>query len=309
MALHKIPYPKRAKSINEQIDKLRKHGVAISNELKAKEYLSDIGYYRLGFYLHPFEITYPWRDHRRRHNVRPGTSIEDVVALYYFDFDLRNILNRYLSRIEVAIRTAFLNELSNKYIDNPTWFVDSNVVTSNFITAFPVAAYNAIEKNEVIKRHHKKYLGQYAPAWKTMEYMTLGNIETLFGSLLLDKDKKLISNRFREPATATFKSYLSAIRELRNACAHGKAIFDLRLIYGIRTGKAGSFDGTTRNNLRGALAVVTYLLETISINRVNDMWREIYTVTSRLYAKTPSLRPIIEPLTGINPPPSYNQHL
>ncbi len=298
----KKPYLKRPKSPDEQIEELRQHGVSISDVSKAKEYLSDIGYYRLGFYLHPFELTYPFLDSRRRHDVREGTTIEHVVALYYFDFDLRNILNRYLSRIEIAIRTAVIYELSYKYINNPTWFVDPNVVTSSFITDFPTDAYSAIRKNNVIKRHHQKYIGQYAPAWKTMEYMTLGNIETLYANLIWDKDKKLISNRFGEPATGTFKSYLSAIRELRNACAHGKTLFDFKLYNGIRTGKAGTFNLTSRHSLREALAVVNYLLASISKNRVNDMWKDIYTAVSRLYEKTSAIRPIIETLTGITVP-------
>lgn len=95
----------------------------------------------------------------------------------------------------MAIRTAFLYELSNKYIDNPQWHVDPTVVAESFIINFP-SIYSTIRKNEVIKRHHKKYLGEYAPAWKTMEYMTLGNLEILYDSLLLNKDKKLVSNRF-----------------------------------------------------------------------------------------------------------------
>ncbi|MDE6638813.1 MAG: Abi family protein [Muribaculaceae bacterium] len=299
MARLKIPYTKRAKTLDEQIATLRRHEVVILDEEKAKEYLSDIGYYRLGFYLHPFEITYPHLDGRRRHDVQPGTRIEDMVALYYFDFDLRNILNRYLSRIEVAVRTALLYELSNKYHHNPTWFVDPGVVTSNFITDFPTVAYNAIKKNDAIKRHHKKYIGQFAPAWKTMEYMTLGNLETLYDSLLLNKDKKLVSNRFGEPATATFKSYLSAIRELRNACAHGKAVFDLKLYNGIRSGKAGTFSAANRHTMQEALVVVDYMLNYISENRVKDMWYDIYAATARLYGKTPVIRPIIESSTGI----------
>lgn len=112
MARRKIPYNKRATNYEEQIAILRRHGVVISDEAKAKEYLADIGYYRLGFYLYPFEITYPHLDYRRQHNVRSGSHIEDIVALYYFDIDLRNILNKYLSRIEVAIRTTIVYELS-----------------------------------------------------------------------------------------------------------------------------------------------------------------------------------------------------
>ena len=85
MARPKIPYTKRAKTLDEQITTLRRHGVVVSNEEKAKEYLSDIGYYRLGFYIHPFEKTYPYLDGRRSHDVQPGTRIEDAVSLYYFD--------------------------------------------------------------------------------------------------------------------------------------------------------------------------------------------------------------------------------
>ena len=299
MPRRKIPYTKRAITYDEQIANLRRHGVIISDENKAKEILADMGYYRLGFYLHAFEITYPCVDTSRSHNVRPGTRIEDVVALYYFDLDMRNVLNRYLSRIEVAIRNTVIYELSIKYVNDPNWFVNPNVVTAGFISQFPSAAYNSIKKNEVIRRHHKKYIGSYAPAWKTMEYMTLGNVEILYASLLLDKDKKLVSNRFGEPATATFKSYLSAVRELRNACAHGKTLFDLNLFTGIRSGKAGTFQGNQRHTFREALCVVDYLVKNISANRAKDMWDDIFRVTRLLYSKTPVVRQLIEQRTGI----------
>lgn len=132
--------------------------------------------------------------------------------------------------------------------------------------------------------------------------MTLGNIEILYDSLILDKDKKLVSNRFGEPATATFKSYLSAVREVRNACAHGKALFDLNLSFGIRSGKAGAFQGIHRHTFREALIVVNYLLSRISVNRITDMWNEIYDAARELYVKAPSVRSLIEQKTGIRLP-------
>ena len=119
MARTKIPYTKQAKSLDEQIDILRSRNVIIKDEEKAKEYLSDIGYYRLGFYAFPFERTYPFLNSRRRHEVKPDTTIEKIVALYYYDFDLRTILNKYLSRIEVSIRTTMIYKLSLKYLSNP----------------------------------------------------------------------------------------------------------------------------------------------------------------------------------------------
>lgn len=305
MARTKVPYTKEAKSLDEQIAILKSRKVIINDEEKAKEYLADIGYYRLGFYSFPFECTYPFLDSRRRHDVKPGTTIEEIVALYYFDFDLRSIFNRYLSRIEVSIRTTMIYKLSLKYKSDFTWFVNPNVVKRNFITNFNQEIYRHLRNKPTITNHHNKYYGDYAPAWKTMEYMTMGNLETLYDNLLLDKDKKIISNTYGEVSTATFKTYLSAIREVRNACAHGNVLYGLRLSFGIRTGAAcPSMLPGTNQSLHGALRVIDYLIRKISVNRANDMWQDLYVATKKLYGKVPSLQPLIEKNTGIILPES-----
>ena len=123
---------KRATTLEEQVTLLRNRGVGISSENKAKECLLDIGYFRLCSYLFPFEKTYP-KHSNRTHEVVDGTKLSDAVALYYFDFDLRIILNRYISRIEVALRTYITYTLSNKYKASPTWFVDPAVMNSSYI--------------------------------------------------------------------------------------------------------------------------------------------------------------------------------
>lgn len=300
MARKKIPYTKRATNHAQQIALLRSRGVQISNEHKAEEYLSDIGYYRLGFYLFPFEQTYPAVGKRRSHDVIPGTKIEDVVAYYYYDLDLRNILNRYLSRIEVAIRTTIIYELSNKYPSNPFWYVDSSIVESRFISTFTKQFYGKIKEKDPIRRHHQKYLGTYAPAWKAMEYMTLGNLENLYDKLKFNADKSLISSKFGEPAMGVFKNYLSVIREVRNSCAHGNVIVGMSLTENVKAGAAcPTIPIGTQNTFHGALRVIDFLLKKVSVNRANDMWNQIYDATRKLYAAAPSLQPLVEQRTGI----------
>ena len=302
----KQTYTKKAKTLDEQIAILRSRGIVINDVEKAKEYLFDIGYYRLGFYSHPFEITYPELGKRRLHDVRPGTKIEDIVALYYYDFDIRTLLNRYLSRIEVSIRSSITYELSLKYRPNSTWFVDPAVMTSNFINDFYKEVYRHLRSKPTIIRHHNKYYGKYAPAWKTMEFMTMGNMEALYENLIFDTDKRLISIRYNEPAIAAFKSYLSALREVRNACAHGSVLYDLHLVSGIISGAAcPSFTNGSHQSLSGALCVIDFMLRSISVNRANEMWDELYKVTDRLYSKVPIIRPLIEAKTGIVVPEKY----
>lgn len=296
----KVPYVKRATTYQQQIALLISRGVQITDEDKAIEYLSDIGYYRLGFYIYPFEQTYPFLDHRRSHNVLPGTTIEDIVAFYYYDLDLRNILNRYLSRIEVALRTTIIYELSNRYSSNPWWYVDPAIVDASFIKTFTLRFYDNIKDKDPIKRHHHRYQEQYAPAWKAMEYMTLGNLENLYDKLLSTNDKSLISRKFGEPAISTFKNYLSVIREVRNSCAHGNVIVDMGLSSSVRSGAAcPTLPIGSQNTFYGAIRVIDFMLKQVSINRSRDMWDEIYKATRALYTKAPSLQPFIEHKTGI----------
>lgn len=302
-----IPYPKRATDYNTQINLLRSRGITIKDEEKAKECLSDIGYYRLGFYSYPFEKTYPKLNHKRLHDVIPGTSIEDIVAFYYYDFDLRNILNRYLSRIEVDIRTTIIYELSNKYSDNPFWYVDPKIVCNKFITRFTAEYYPRIRENDPIKRHHRKYSDPYAPAWKTMEYMTLGNLEHLYFSLLSNKDRSMISRKFNEPSYKAFRNYLSVICQVRNACAHGNVITLMTLHDNVERGAACPFiRPDDQNTFCGALKVISFLLKNISVKRANDMWNELYHATLELYMKVPSLHDLVESKTGITLPPDYS---
>lgn len=156
---------KTATTLDEQIVLLSSRGVEITCIEKAKECLLDIGYFRLCSYLFPFEKSYP-RYKNRTHEVIDGTKLSDAVALYYFDFDLRNILNRYISRIEVSLRTYITYTISNKYKLSPTWFADPEVMNSSYVGTFQ-SVYDAIMKKPVIKRHHSKYVNdQYAPAWK-----------------------------------------------------------------------------------------------------------------------------------------------
>ena len=72
----------------------------ISDDEKAKEVLLDIGYYRFGSYLFPFELTYPSKTNRT-HKLKNPTFFEDALDLYYFDSDLRLLLLNDISGFDM----------------------------------------------------------------------------------------------------------------------------------------------------------------------------------------------------------------
>lgn len=264
---------KSAKSLDEQIKLLLQYGVIINDSEKAKEILLDIGYYRLGFYFFPFETTHP-SVKNRTHSVVNGTHFEDAVSLYYFDFDLRHILNRYLTRVEIAFRTYLTHYMSLKYNTDPIWFVNPTIINQNYINNFDSKVYNtsAFNKNPQISRHHKKYPNdKYAPAWKTLEFMTFGSIVKLYKNILSIDDKKAISTHFGIIKYSVFETYIEAIYTLRNKCAHGSVLFDLTLPKGI-SGKGINLGlkGDEFQKLIGTLTVLEYILNKISSNRADD---------------------------------------
>ncbi|MFL0097280.1 Abi family protein, partial [Tenacibaculum maritimum] len=66
-----------ATNTNTQIKNLKDRNLILDyKESEVKEFLLDIGYYRLGFYWHHFEID-------NRHNFANGSKLSDVIALYY----------------------------------------------------------------------------------------------------------------------------------------------------------------------------------------------------------------------------------
>lgn len=289
--LKKIMY-KKPISKEAQIDILLSRGLKIDDKEKAKEILGDIGYYRLGFYLFPFEKSYPsLKD--RTHEYIEGASLKDAVNLYYFDFDLRIILTRYLNRIEIAFHNALSQNLSLKY-DNPVWFIDPSVVNHSYVDEFEKKVYTPeFKRNPYINRHHKKYKNdRFAPSWKTLEFMTLGSVVKLYTQLKHKEDKIFIASLFGIRQINTFENYLHVIRNIRNTCAHNTFLFDLRLPNAIRKGPA-NLNHNERSNIIGALKVVRYIVSQISKHRAEDFCNEVKTLYCRLCENSPKLKELI----------------
>lgn len=206
---------KSATSIDRQLEILESRGLTILDKDKAKEILLDVGYYRLGFYLFPFEKSYPRLTHRT-HEYVDGSTIEDAVRLYYFDFDLRLVLMRYLNRIEIAFRTAMIYTLSNRYVGDNVWFVNPSVVNRSYADNFERQVYTSdFKRNPVIARHHQKHTkDSYAPAWKTLEFMTFGAVLKLYEQLKDPADRIAIAHQFGIRQVVTFESYMHTIRNV-----------------------------------------------------------------------------------------------
>jgi abortive infection bacteriophage resistance protein len=291
---------KTAITFDEQIIRLQKHGMIIHDIAKAKEILGDIGYYRLGFYWFPFEKTYPNKAHRT-HELKPGISIDDVVKLYYFDFNLRSILAYYLNRIEINFRNCMIYTVSNAYKEDPYWFVNKAYVSAEFVNSFDSQVYNSnFKKNIAINEHHKRHKeDKYAPAWKTLEFMTFGSVAQLYSALTDEKIQLQICKQYGINKVSVFENYLNIAKELRNFSAHGNVLFDFVPRKYIRKGPANISGAENFRNLNGSIMVVLYLLRQISENRYNDMVEKLNALI-RKYSTSNNVLEVITTVSGLS---------
>ena len=145
----------------------------------------------------------------------------------------------------------------------------------SFIVDFP-NLYRDIRKNEAVKRHHQKYPNDiYAPAWKTLEYMTFGGMLFLYQNLKNKNLKQQIADRFGVSNLEAFESYMKTVRIIRNICAHGHNLYDIHFPQSIKVGEIKGLDNKQRNNISGGIIVMTAILKSISCNRSCDFVNKI----------------------------------
>ena len=290
---------KSATTIEQQLALMQSRGLKIYDIDKAREILLDIGYYRLGFYLFPFEKSYP-NLRNRTHEYIQGASFEDAVNLYYFDFDLRMLLMRYLNRIEIAFRTSLIYHLSNKYNSTPIWFVSPAVVNRTYARDFEQKVYTSdFRRNPTIHRHHQNNPNdRFAPAWKTLDLLQFGAVMKLYEQLNERDDKILVAHKFGVRQVVTFESYMHTVRQVRNACAHGLRLYDLKLPLAIRRGPA-AYNPSEPNNIIGALRVIKYIVWHVSANRAEDMSKQIKNLYRGLCSLSPNLKSLIPDFSTI----------
>lgn len=284
---------KKAITVEAQIQKLISRGMVMDWGIpKAKEILLDIGYYRLGFYWNPFEID-------ENHNLQPNTKFSDVVKLYYLDSDLKHILNKAINRIEINFKTQLIYYTSIKYDKNPTWFADRKIIKREYVDGFK---YHYTKKfksdNKPIRNHHKKYINDiYAPAWKTLEFLTFGSVITLYKSILNKQLKETIANQYNLKSIKVFENFLLTILFIRNICAHSDLLFDSNTPKEISTTPIITFNNNNRHCLDSSIKVILYFLAEISTSRHDIIKNEIDTLFND-FKKNDTIRDIIKNKIG-----------
>ncbi|KUG55004.1 Abi family protein [Kocuria palustris] len=241
-----VAYDKPWLSVEDQISRLRSHGLVIDDDARAAQVLSSIGYYRLTGYLYPFRVSEPFDDETGRRRIRvlsdfrPGTHLTHAEEIIVFDRHLRMLALDGLERVEVAFRMRTGYVLGRR---SPFAHEDPTNFTSSFTSELAEDGSRSTSKHEqwvtrvrerqqksdeqFVQHFHDAYDGRM-PIWALTEIMELGHLSTLYRGLN-QADAEEIAHAFGVPTKKLMTSWLGSLNYVRNVSAHHARLFNRKL--------------------------------------------------------------------------------
>lgn len=217
--------PKQFLSFEEQIEHLELHkNLTIPDKEYALSMLRQIGYFSLiSGYKTPFK-------NPTTKNYRDGTTFEDIVALYRFDENLRELFLKYILQIERHLRSLLSYCFTDKhgelqihylnpanYIANPRYAADVRRLIS---TLDGLANHNS----DYPYINHQRIQYGNVPLWVLLNGVTFGTLSKFYCCITQDLKAK-VSKNFIGVNEKQLEQYLSVITKFRNVCAHNERLY------------------------------------------------------------------------------------
>lgn len=235
-------------SLDEQVAKLRSKNLRITDEQKAKDYLSRIGYYRLSGYWYPFRKFQPINGSNigRQDDFFDDTDFKHIIQLYVFDKKLRLLALDAIERIEMAVRTDIAYILGKRH---PNAHEKPKYLHGNF-TKRPAYSHQRNQRYSTKSEHHlwldkydglvKRSLRQelvkhnlskygYLPIWVAVEILDFGSMSRLYSGLK-HEDAEEMAKKYQCASKKEFETWLRSFNYIRNLVAHHTRLWNANIV-------------------------------------------------------------------------------
>ncbi len=225
--------------LENQVQQMKRY-VNFRQRKRMREFLEYAGYFRASRYG-KFLLT-------QVNTFGTKANIKMFFALYDFDMKLRQLLFKYCKKAEIHIKSAIANAVSLKTGD-AGFYLDKQYYTASKsekdkktrrrnIIFFNMKFFPGIIESEeklrmdVVKHPELKEYRQggmkhhnILPVWAAFSYFEMGTIVMLYSYLRGDLRKEVLDyaysgNNYKKEVTKQMDTWLDAIRNLRNYCAH-----------------------------------------------------------------------------------------
>lgn len=220
---------KNFSTFTQQVESIKNHkNILIPDSFYAEEMLQRIGYFSLmGGYKQLFRIPLTKK-------YKPGTSFDEIVALYKFDAELRALFLKYLLQIERHVGNLisyyFIEQhgVSQSEYLNPDNY-DKSHRNKRTVRGLMQKMHGAVNTKEY--EHINYYRTQYGniPLWVTTSILTFGSLSKMY-KVLTQSLRTKICKHFHSVTQRQLERYLSVLTKYRNACAHNDRLFTYRTV-------------------------------------------------------------------------------
>jgi abortive infection bacteriophage resistance protein len=283
----KVNYTKHCTLPQDLIPLLQSRGLSIPDEQKAINYLTHIGYFRFSAYLYPL-----LQDPKTDHLYKDGATFDMALTMYRFDRKLRILLFNEIEKIEVAIRSAMCNYISDT-LSNVFWMTESRYFHNPAIFAKTfVQIQSELErtKEDFIAHFRRKYANDYPPSWMIAEVLSLGTLVNLYNNFNLLPLRKKMAHSFGLPLPV-FSSWLVMLIGVRNSCCHHARIWnkEVPIISHMLNNPSYPWINPTSTDMKRIyyrICIIKYLLFTVSPNntftqKLKSLLAEFPTIDTR----------------------------
>lgn len=234
-----IPNTELPMDLESQVVLMKKY-ITFRQRKKMREFLGYAGYFRASRYG-KFLLT-------QVNAFGSKANSKVFFELYDFDVQLRLLLFKYCKKAEVRFKSAIANAVSLKtgdagfYLDRqyytPTKSEKDKKTRNRNITFFNTKFFaNLTNDEEKLRRDVVKHpeLREYRkggtrqnnvlPVWAAFSYFEMGTIVMIYSYLRGDLRKEVLdytysASNYKKEVTKQMDTWLDAVRNLRNYCAH-----------------------------------------------------------------------------------------
>lgn len=211
----------------EQLEYLiEKKGLTVTDREKALDMLRSFGYFALvDGYKAPFKC--PDGD-----RYRDGTSLDDIVALFKMDENLRELFFKYIMRVELKLRSL----LSYYFTEKHGHRQEEYLRRENYIegSSHDRGVFRTVSKlRDLVKERGKfDYINHYienyqnVPLWVLVNALSLGVLVNLYDCQTPDIKAKTADMFSVSPSDLA--SMLDVLNRFRNVSAHNERLYSCR---------------------------------------------------------------------------------
>jgi abortive infection bacteriophage resistance protein len=274
--MSELKQPQPPITIEQQIENLKELGLIIPDEEHAKEFLNDVSYFRL---IKAYSLNLKSRNSK----YTEGITFQNIVDLYLFNANFRQLLFPQIEKIEINLRCRISNYFSDKY----------GLLGYEDAENFANAVYHQLFLNEIkdeikhnkntpfVRNFQQNYVDGKMPLYALIELFSFGTLSKFYKNMK-NEDKKIVAGTFGIGYTY-FESWIESIAFVRNICAHYGRLYNAKLPISPTLYKQYTQDKIGNNKVFGVLLCIKHILP-------KDMhWNQYVDTIELLFEKYPNV--------------------